>query len=310
MASDYILCYNTWDMQKEALVSVIIPTYNRGHLILGAVQSVLSQTYNNIELLVIDDCSNDDTEQIFASQEDARIKYIKLEKNSGACIARNKGIELARGDFIAFNDSDDLWLPEKIEKQLEFIDKKYADIVICKMECRTPANKFIHNFPNLEQDKPISYQELLSYNCASTQTLFGKSECFKDIFFDSTMPRLQDWDEVLRLSQKYTVYYQNEILVHTFFQKDSISTHPEKGIVAMEKLFEKHKPAILKDPVAAESFFKKKASFVCKSGENPKEEFKIILNNRFSLVNFVKYILSIIGLYKFIFSLKLKLQGK
>ena len=100
------------------------------------------------------------------------------------------------------------------------------------------------------------------------------------------------------------------LIDHTFFQKDSISTHPEKGIVAMEKLFEKHKPAILKDPVVAESFFKKKASFVCKSGENPKEEFKIILNNRFSLVNFVKYILSIIGLYKFIFSLKLKLQGK
>lgn len=297
-------------MQKQPLVSVIIPTYNRGHLIVGAVQSVLNQTFKNIELLIIDDCSTDDTEQILTSIEDSRIKYVKLDKNSGACIARNKGIELACGDFIAFNDSDDLWLPKKIEKQLNFLHSKGADIAICKMECRTPENKFIHNFPKIDQDKQISYQELLNYNCASTQTLFGKAVCFKDIFFDSTMPRLQDWDEVLRLSQKYTVYYQNEILVHTFFQKDSISTHPEKGIIAMQKLFEKHESAILENQAVLESFFKKKASFVCKSGKNPKEEYKIILKYKFSFVNFFKYILSIAGVYKFIFYLKLKVQEK
>lgn len=72
------------------------------------------------------------------------------------------------------------------------------------------------------------------------------------------MPRLQDWDETLRLSKKYSVFYQNEILVHTFLQKDSISTHPEKGITAMQKLFEKHKDAILSSPDIAESFCRKK----------------------------------------------------
>lgn len=291
-------------MQNKPLVSVVIPTYNRSNTILASVNSVLNQTYKNIELIVVDDCSTDDTEKIILSMGDQRIKYIKLERNSGACVARNTGIKKSSGIYIAFNDSDDEWLPEKTKKQLDFLQKKNADIVLCKMECRTPENKFIHNFPSIENDKQISYKELLKYNSASTQTIFGKAECFKDILFDSTMPRLQDWDETLRLSKKYSVFYQNEILVHTFFQNDSISTHPEKGITAMQKLFEKHKDAIFSDPEITESFFKKKASFVCKSGKNPREEMKIILDYKPGAVNFIKYLLALAGLYKTIFNMK------
>ena len=130
-------------MQNLPLISVIIPTYNRGSLILGAVNSVLNQTYRNIELLVVDDCSTDNTSQILENLKDSRIKYIRLEKNSGACTARNKGIEYASGEFIAFNDSDDLWLPEKLERQLAFLKENNADIVLCKMECKTQENEFI-----------------------------------------------------------------------------------------------------------------------------------------------------------------------
>lgn len=291
-------------MQNEPLVSVIIPTYNRGRLILNSVTSVLNQTYKNIELIVVDDCSTDNTEEILKSINDSRIKYVKLEKNSGACIARNKGIELSTGKFIAFNDSDDLWITTKLEKQLCFLKNYNADIVICKMECRTPENNFIHNFPNIEFDRKISYKDLLKYNSASTQTIFGKTDCFKEIIFDATMPRLQDWDEVLRLSQKFSVFYQNKILVHTFFQKDSISTHPEKGVLAMEMLFEKHKDAILSDPAIVESFFKKKASFVCKTGKNPKEEMKMIFKYNPSAGTFIKYMLAVFNLYTLFFKIK------
>ena len=291
-------------MQNEPLVSVIIPTYNRGRLILDSINSVLNQTYKNIELIVVDDCSTDDTEKTVKSIDDSRIKYINLEKNSGACVARNKGIEISRGEFIAFNDSDDLWLPEKINSQLDFLYENNAEISFCKMECRTPENNFIHNFPNIEFDRKISYKDLLKYNSASTQTIFGKTDCFKEIIFDATMPRLQDWDEVLRLSQKFSVFYQNKILVHTFFQKDSISTHPEKGVLAMEMLFEKHKDAILSDPAIVESFFKKKASFVCKTGKNPKEEMKMILKYNPSAGTFIKYMLAVFNLYTLFFKIK------
>lgn len=291
-------------MQNEPLVSVIIPTYNRGRLILDSINSVLNQTYKNIELIVVDDCSTDDTEKTVKSIDDSRIKYIKLEKNSGACVARNKGIEISRGEFIAFNDSDDLWLPEKINSQLDFLYENNAEISFCKMECRTPENNFIHNFPNIEFDRKISYKDLLKYNCASTQTIFGKSECFRNVMFDARMPRLQDWDEVLRLSQKYRIFYQNEILVNTFFQKDSISTHPEKAVLAMQKIFEKHKDVILSDPAIVESFFKKKASFVCKTGKNPKEEMKMILKYNPSAGTFIKYMLSVFNLYTLFFKIK------
>lgn len=291
-------------MQNEPLVSVIIPTYNRGRLILDSINSVLNQTYKNIELIVVDDCSTDDTEKTVKSIDDSRIKYIKLEKNSGACVARNKGIEISRGEFIAFNDSDDLWLPEKINSQLDFLYENNAEISFCKMECRTPENNFIHNFPNIEFDRKISYKDLLKYNSASTQTIFGKTDCFKEIIFDATMPRLQDWDEVLRLSQKYRIFYQNEILVNTFFQKDSISTHPEKAVLAMQKIFEKHKDAILSDPAIVESFFKKKASFVCKTGKNPKEEMKMILKYNPSAGTFIKYMLAVFNFYTLFFKIK------
>ena len=293
-------------MQNKPLISVIIPTYNRGRLILESVNSVLNQTYKNIELIVVDDCSTDDTKKIIESIKDFRIKYVKLEKKSGACVARNRGIEKSTGEFIAFNDSDDLWIPEKICSQLDFLNKNNADIALCKMECRTPENKFIHNFPNIEQDKQISFIELLKYNSASTQTIFGKTECFREIMFDAKMPRLQDWDVVLRLSKKYKIFYQNQTLVQTFFQKDSISTHPEKGVLAMAMLFEKHKDAILSDPAIVESFFRKKASFVCKTGKNPTEEMRIIFKYNQTAGNFIKYSLSALGLYKYLFNIKQK----
>ena len=106
---------------ERNLITVIIPTYNRAHLIKDAAYSVLNQSYKNIELIIIDDCSTDDTAEVVKSINDPRLNYHRLEKNSGACIARNKGIELARGDYISFNDSDDKWLENKLEEQLEFL---------------------------------------------------------------------------------------------------------------------------------------------------------------------------------------------
>lgn len=275
-------------MTYKPLISVIIPSFNRAHLIKDAALSVLAQTYKNIELIIVDDCSSDNTKSVVESICDNRIKYVCLEKNSGACIARNKGIEIASGKFISFNDSDDKWLFNKLETQYEFLTKVNADVVLCKMECKTPDGIFIHNFPNINKDKKLSYEELLKYNSASTQTLFGKAECFKKVMFDSSMPRLQDWDEVLRLSQVYGIYYQNEVLVQTFFQKDSISTHPEKGVTAMENLFEKHKNTIQANRKINESFFKKKASFMIKAKLNPIKDLCIAFKAKPSPKNLIK----------------------
>ena len=109
------------------MISVIIPTHNREKTIKKSIDSVLCQTYNNIEIIVVDDKSTDNTEEVINSIKDNRIKYIKLDENKGACFARNKGIELAQGKYIAFQDSDDEWLPQKLEIQLRYLEEKKFD---------------------------------------------------------------------------------------------------------------------------------------------------------------------------------------
>lgn len=173
-------------MESKALVSVIIPSYNRGSLILRSVYSVLNQSYKNIELILVDDCSTDNTENVIKKIKDGRIKYIKLEKNSGACVARNRGINEARGEYIAFNDSDDIWHEDKIEKQIDFLIRNNADVVSCAMKVfDEEKNKMMYVFPNKSKIKKEKqeFKDILQYNCTSTQLLFGRAECFKECKF-------------------------------------------------------------------------------------------------------------------------------
>lgn len=108
------------------LVSVIMPLYNCERYVREAVDSVLAQTYGNLELIVVDDCSSDASPQIIELYGDSRIRLLRHEVNRGAAAARNTAIEHARGDYIAFLDSDDAWYPDKLEKQMAFMDRKGA----------------------------------------------------------------------------------------------------------------------------------------------------------------------------------------
>ena len=108
----------------SGLVSIIMPSYNTAPFIGESIQSVLAQSYKDWELIIVDDCSSDNTDQIvkpFLSDE--RIKFFKNEKNSGAALSRNRALREAKGRWIAFLDSDDLWMSEKLEKQIEFMEK-------------------------------------------------------------------------------------------------------------------------------------------------------------------------------------------
>ena len=110
-------------------ISVIIPTYNRGKSIIQSINSVLEQTYHNLEILIVDDCSTDDTEYLISKIDDPRVKYIKLKENKGASFARNIGIKIATGKYISFQDSDDIYKNNKIEKQYIFLNSKYLIIL-------------------------------------------------------------------------------------------------------------------------------------------------------------------------------------
>lgn len=111
--------------KKEELVSIIMPAYNCGDFIGTTLDSVINQSYKNWEVIVVDDCSTDNTADVVQKyiKKDNRIKYHKLEKNSGAAVARNKSVDLATGKYMAFLDSDDVWFPEKLTKQIGFMEE-------------------------------------------------------------------------------------------------------------------------------------------------------------------------------------------
>ena len=110
----------------DELVSIIMPSYNTEKYIYDSVKSVLDQTYTNWELIIVDDCSNDNTNKIPMSFGDDRIRHFKNEKNNGAAVSRNLALREAKGKWIAFLDSDDLWVPDKLEKQIKFMkDNNY-----------------------------------------------------------------------------------------------------------------------------------------------------------------------------------------
>ena len=128
--------YLTFKYHKDIIslkekISVIIPTYNRGESIIESINSVLKQTYHNLEIIIIDDGSTDNTELLISNLNDYRIKYIKLNENKGASFARNEGIKIASGKYITFQDSDDLYHLDKIEIQYKNLIKKKSDFDFC-----------------------------------------------------------------------------------------------------------------------------------------------------------------------------------
>ena len=173
------------------MISVIIPTYNRAALLKKAVDSVLAQHDVELELLVVDDGSTDNTAEVMAGITDPRVRYLPQECNRGACAARNVGVREARGEYIAFQDSDDQWHPDKLARQLEYLLEKNADIVFCAMN-RHDEQKGKTTFfpPDHTESRQIAYPDLLPYNLISTQTIFGRRECFLATPFDEEFPRL------------------------------------------------------------------------------------------------------------------------
>jgi glycosyltransferase involved in cell wall biosynthesis len=121
-------------MKTHPLVSVVIPTYNRADVVCRAIDSVLKQTYGNTEIIVVDDGSTDRTHEALCRYGN-RIR-VKVQENSGPSIARNRGAAVARGDMVAFLDSDDYWLPTKLSRQLEAMEKAGESVPCCLCNCR------------------------------------------------------------------------------------------------------------------------------------------------------------------------------
>lgn len=288
------------------MVSVIIPTYNRARTIKDSINSVLAQTYDDFELIIVDDCSTDDTKEIVESIPDERISYYCLEKNSGACVARNFGMEKAKGDYIAFQDSDDLFLPNKLSAQLEVMIKNNADVSFCKLRRHfTDDDKIVSYFPDLNGSRFMTHEELCNGTYVSTQEIIAKKCVCDAVLFDPLVKKTQDYDWMIRASRGFSVYYYDCVLVDQFFQNDSISMSGWGTIKKTREYFlEKYKSEFV-DNKNFEAFQLKaiiKASAIL--GERPIDAAKRLFVIQPCFSSFVKLVLTYLNLLKKYYQLK------
>ena len=225
------------------LVSVVIPVYNRENTIMRAIDSVLRQTYHNIEVIVVDDCSVDSTKQIVSSYNDPRVSLVSLAYNSGANVARNKGIERAKGEFIAFQDSDDEWMVDKLEKQINYMIE--TGIVASYHPYILYENNKYQIMPHKYKDYNVCEYHLAETlkqgNVVGTPTLVIRRSVLSVIgVFDEEMERMQDYEFVLRLIKKFKLGYISEPLVNVYRMEKSISTNNKVMADSCIKILDKH----------------------------------------------------------------------
>ncbi len=187
-------------MVDYGLVSIITPTYNSGQFVEETIRSILRQTYKNWELLITDDCSTDDTREIIERyrKTDPRIKLFRLEKNSGAGVARNKSITEAKGRFIAFCDSDDCWKPEKLERQLNFMAERGVEVCYSSYlkldESGLPIGVVVAR-------KCVTYKDILRNDWMGFLTCIYDTKRIGKIYLPP-LRRRQDWAWKILLMQK------------------------------------------------------------------------------------------------------------
>lgn len=211
----------------DELVSIIVPVYNAEKYIKDTIGTVIQQTYTNWELLLIDDCSKDNSESIILdyAKKDKRIRYIKLEQNGGAAVARNKGIEEAKGKYICFLDADDKWANEKLDKQLLFMKENscefsFTSYQFADKDC-APVGAVV-NVP-----KTINYKQALKNTTIWTSTvMFDMSKLTKDNIYMPNVKRGQDtatWWKVLKVINK--AYGLDEVLSYYRRAEETLSSN-------------------------------------------------------------------------------------
>lgn len=275
------------------MVSVIIPTFNRASTIEKSIESVINQGDLVKEILIIDDNSTDNTEEIIKNIDSNKIIYHKSDKSIGACAARNIGIEKSSSDFIAFHDSDDIWHSDKLKKQFNYMVNNPVDIVCSGYNQIMNGNKkYIGK--NISDNE--IHKELLNENFIGTPTIIGKAECFKKNKFDIELPRFQDWELMIRLSKIYKVGFINEPLVDAFVQENSITMNKKNATKALKLILNKNINELIEKPEIVEKYYRRMGVFALYSNEKYIKYFYEAFKSNKSIKSTVDYLLSIIRL--------------
>jgi glycosyltransferase involved in cell wall biosynthesis len=271
-------------MINKPLVSVILPTYNRAHTLRRAINSVLNQTYKNFELIIIDDASTDNTEELIKKikQIDGRIKYVKCKKNIGAALARNKGLDLAQGDYIAFQDSDDEWLPQKLEKQIKkFEQNPEADIVYHSLSIHhKKTGKKLKMIRAKYAGTNLFPMLLKKMIILPTISVMCKKTCIDQVGGFDDSPSHQDYLLYLKLARAGFYFQPLDVqLAKIYLEKQSVSRTNENWIKGRENVIKfiqnsEVSEQLKKDAVAHHSFHLAKHYLVADQQNRAKQYFR------------------------------------
>lgn len=246
--------------EEAPSVSVIIPTYNRSKTLGDAMASVLSQSWRDLELIVVDDGSVEDVEPIVLGFNDPRVRFFRRSKNGGAGAARNSGIALARGRFVAFHDSDDLWLPGKLARQMELLaslgpaygvvtgpkilygrDEKFVFGAGKAAVAPDPATRLVPGGDTV--------QHLLMDNRISLQNTLFRRDCYPgDVWFDPLARANEDWEFAVRVAQRTDIYEDTAPVVLGFMSPDSISRNKRRECTGLIRILRKNRAVLARCP--------------------------------------------------------------
>ncbi|MEM6301447.1 MAG: glycosyltransferase family 2 protein [Pseudomonadota bacterium] len=250
-------------------VSVVLPTHNRADSLRGAIGSVLAQTYQDFELIVVDDGSTDETLTVLGQLSDERLQVISYAENRGANAARNIGIAAAKGTFIALQDSDDFWHAEKLKDQVAACQMSGAFVCFCAMQrlARGKNNLVPKKSHNLNQGVNVMLPKLLFGNFIGNPTLLIHKSCLHFDNFDEALPRLQDWELCLRLGSRYDFFFIDKALVKVGRGETQISSGLESYVKALTQIIDKHNNLFSECPSSASTVWLNAAAMCISAGQ-------------------------------------------
>ena len=209
----------------SGLVTIITPSYKSEKFISQTIESVLSQTYQNWEMIIVDDASPDNSNNIIEKycQKDARIKLIKIEINSNPAVARNRAIKEAKGRYIAFLDADDIWMPNKLTRQIPIFENKKIGICICDSYFFNDKGIVKQIYKNRKPPVGSVFKELLGRYFISLETAIIRKSSLDslDEWFDNRFNMIEEYDLFVRIGYKWNVGYVDEVLAKWRIHDDS-----------------------------------------------------------------------------------------
>lgn len=235
---------------KDPAVSVIIPTRNRAGWLPRAVASVLGQTYPDFEIIIVDDGSGDSTAATVTGIKDPRVRYVANRTSMGAAAARNRGITMARGEYIGFLDDDDEWLPAKLQKQMDAFGDSPPSLGLVYTGSAVVSGrtgKILHVFSvHSPEHKDIDFLRTVTF---STSIPLIRKSCFHDVgLFDESLPGAQDRDMWIRLARRYAFACIPDVLVHRSVHGEQITCNLKIKIEAKERICRKYRDLLSAHP--------------------------------------------------------------